>query len=196
MRLILLFAAGYAALTLVASFFQSEPLLTQMLQWYERASHDAGFSSAQAHANIHSWLGGLGLQGLNLPVSLLILALLGLLLYIYNRSDVWIRLGMAAVVARFWSFHYRYDDMLLIIPLIALIRLVMRTGGATEGKGSAVLMMLLLGLSLLAPARLIFLAKPWSSLFESTQTLIWLASLVYLAYRARRDHLAAATSAA
>ena len=194
-RPILLIASGYAALTVVASFFQSGPILTQMLQWYGRSSRDTILESAQAHANIHSWLGRFGLQGLNLPASLLILALLGLLLYIYRRSDVWIRLGMAAVVVRFWSFHYRYDDMLLIIPLIALIRLVMRTEGATEGKGAAVLMMLLLGFSLLAPARLMFLAKPWSSLFESTQTLIWLASLAYLVYRARQDHLSTAASA-
>lgn len=195
-RPILFITTGYAALTAFASLFQPGSIIAQMLQWYGRASREAGLSSAQAHANIHSWLGSLGLQRLNLPVSLLILALLGVLLHVYRRSDVWIRLGMAAVVARIWSHHYRYDDMLLIIPLIALIRLAMRAEGAKEGKGAAMLMVLLLGFSLLAPARLMFLARPWTSLFESTQTLIWLASLAYLVYRARRDHLSVAASMA
>jgi hypothetical protein len=194
-RPILIFTAGYAALTAVASLFQPGSISTQLLQWYGRASREAAAMSAHAHANLQSWLGKLGLQGLNLPVSLLVLALLGLLLLLYRRSDVWIRLGMAAVVARIWSFHFRYDDMLLIVPLIAVIRLLTRDRAAGEGKGAAALIMILLGFSLLAPARLMFLARPWSSLFESTQTLIWLAALAYLAYRARREDRAAAPNA-
>jgi len=177
--------SGYIALTGIAALFQPTSVVTLLRQWSQRAVQDATLSSSQSHANIHSWLGALGLQKLNLPISLLVLALLGVVLYACRRSDLWLRLGIAAVIARVWSFHYRYDDILLIIPLLALVRLVARSSVEDREKFTAAAIMVLLAWTLLAPARFLFLPRPWSALYESFQTLVWLTSLAYLVYRAR-----------
>jgi hypothetical protein len=191
----LLTVSGYAALTWFASLFQRESAPVLLRQWYERASLDVAAASAQAHANIHSWLRGLGLERLNLLLSLGLLAGLGMVLYAWRRSDVWIRLGLCAVVARVWSHHFRYDDILLIIPLIALIRLLSRSGGQV-GRRATLVMTLLLGATLMAPARLILMPRPWGPSFEAAQAVTWVGTFVYLAYRGRREHAATATAEA
>ncbi len=193
-------AIGYAALSAFGSVFQPGGLWTQLGEWYGRARAITGQLANQTHANIPSWLHRLGLDDLNLPLSLLALALLAGLLYAFRRSDIWLRLGMAAVVTRFWSFHHRYDDILLIIPLFALVRIGIgwRPGAKTEG--TALSAALLLGLSLMVPARLLAPGGRWTGPVESFQTIIWLgalACLVFLAAKeARRAVLAPAPSIA
>jgi hypothetical protein len=191
LRPAVLVASGYAGLTVFASWFQRDSLPVLLRQWYERASLDAATASAQAHANVHSWLRALGLEGFNLPVSLALLAALGAALYAFRRSDVWLRLGMAAIVARMWGFHYRYDDYLLVIPLIALARVAVREKPRSGTKDAALALMALVGLSLMIPARLLMLGRPWSTIVETGQTLVWLAALAYLSVRAWRDRRAA-----
>ncbi len=186
-----LLSTGYAALTVLACRFQPEPLITLMLQWYRRA-HGVVVNKAgeTTHINIHSWLDSLGLENLVLPASLLILALLAVLLWAFRRSDVWLRLGLAAIVARVWSTHHRYDDVLLLIPLIALIRIVSRWRAGAGRETGALVMAVLLWLSLMVPARFFFQGATVRAVTDSALTVIWLAAFAYLAYRARRDHLA------
>ena len=50
------------------------------------------------------------------------LVLLGAWVFMRRRADVLILLGVAAIVARFASYHGWYDDVLLFMPLVALIR--------------------------------------------------------------------------
>ena len=187
-----LITAAYAALTVLACRFQSEPLITLMLQWYRRA-HGVVVNKAgeTTHINIHSWLDALSLQKLVLPASLLILALLAVLLWTYRRSDVWLRLGLAAIVARVWSMHHRYDDVLLLIPLIALIRIAARWRAGAGRETGALVMAGLLWLSLMVPARFFFQGPAVRAVADSALTAVWLAAFAYLAYRARREHRAA-----
>jgi hypothetical protein len=106
-------------------------------------------------------------------------------LFLARDADPWVKLGVAAVVARFWTFHYRYDDMLLFVPLASLIRLVSRRApGAAMDRGPA-WVLALLAATLLIPARLFFPPFPWRAI-EAMQTLVWLGALGYLVSRARR----------
>ena len=94
----------------------------------------------------------------------------------------WVRLGVAALVARFLTFHHRYDDLLVLVPVVALIRIVNRE----PLDRAAAVMLALLTATLLIPARLLFPPAPWQAI-EAVQTVVWLAALGYLVSRVRRD---------
>jgi hypothetical protein len=93
---------------------------------------------------------------------------------------------VAALVARFWSFHFRYDDMLIAVPMIALFRLAKGRPhrGAPDVTAGVTLAATLA--TMLAPARLFFVPWPWNALFEAAQTAVWLGVLAFLAYRGWR----------
>jgi hypothetical protein len=177
---------GYAGLTALGAAFQPASPLALLADFAGGAVRDAARASAQAHANLHSWLDALGLGRGHAPASLAALAALGWWMYRARAADLWIRLGVAALVARFWTFHYRYDDILVLLPVVALLRIV--TGRPPGGPPDR-LAAGLLGLaatSLLIPARLLFPPWPWRAV-ESAQGLIWLAALGLLLLRARRE---------
>jgi hypothetical protein len=96
---------------------------------------------------------------------------------------VWLGLGLTAIVARTWTYHYRYDDLLLVLPAIALARQVTRAASGSIPDGAASTMLFILGASLLLPARLIFPPSQWLGPVEIAQTVVWLATGVFLARR-------------
>jgi hypothetical protein len=89
-----------------------------------------------------------------------------------------------------WTYHRNYDDLLIILPAIALFRIV--KGGQTP-DGSDVIAGGLLAVawaSMLAPIRLL---KSHPSLYELTnnlQLVVWLVILLFLLYQARREKMA------
>ena len=180
LRPTLLIGLGYLALTIAAAAFQPASLVTLIRQWLASAVSVAALASLQAHANLHSWLAWLGLDALNAPVSLLALGMLGWWLYCHRQEDIWIRLGVAALAARFWSFHYRYDDVLILVPMIALLRLTEQRPWADGARTTARALLVLTAVTMLAPARLLFLAWPWTALVETAQTTVWLGVLAFL----------------
>jgi hypothetical protein len=192
----LLIGLGYLALTIAAAAFQSASLLTLMRQWLESAVAVAAEASVGAHANLHSWLGWLGRPDLATPLSLLVLAMLGWWMHQNRRDDIWIRLGVAALVARFWSFHYRYDDVLILVPMIALLRLTAGHPSAAGARMAARALLVLTAATMLAPARLFFIPWPWTALFEAAQTTVWLGVLAFLGSYAWRERGASASGSA
>jgi len=59
-----------------------------------------------------------------LPSSLLLLVLLGLWIRWHRRSDPWLLFGVTAIVARLWTDHQLFDDLLILVPLVTLFRLL------------------------------------------------------------------------
>ena len=110
---------GYGLLTWLASRFQPGSLPTQLRGWRK---HVAGNSGA-GYGNVQDWLAQLGWPNVFPVVSLLLLAGLAIFTWRYRRIDVWLLLGVAAIVARLWTYHRVYDDGLLIVAMIALARL-------------------------------------------------------------------------
>lgn len=182
-----LLGLGYAGVTMVAGAFQPASAIALSGQFVGGAVRDAARASARSHANLHSWIDALGLGWGYTAASLAALLALGWWTYFRARdADPWVRLGVAGLVARFWTFHYRYDDMLLLVPVVALMRIVARQGpGEPVDRGAAVVLTLLTA-TLLIPARLFFPPWPWQAV-ESVQTVIWLLALGFLVHRARRD---------
>ena len=183
LRPITLLVLGYAGLTMLAAVFQPASTVALLGQFVGGAVLDAARASAQSHANVHGWIDVLGLgRGYTIASLTALLALGWWTCYRAPDAGPWVRLGVAALVARFWTFHYRYDDMLVLVSAVALIRIVNRE---PLDRGAAV-MLALLTATLLIPARLFFPPSPWQAI-EGVQTVVWLAALGYLVHRARRD---------
>ena len=140
-------------------------------------SGNAAFAITSGHgnaSNLHVWLGMLGLLTWILPASLLVWLVLGFWIYRHRDADLWVLLGVAAIVACFWTYHRWYDDVLLLLPMVALFRMAKR--------GSAVAGVLLGGTVLLslAPGGLFLLPPPLNTVYVVGQTVLWMTTLVFL----------------
>lgn len=174
----------YVLLTLVAAAFQ-DASLPMLIQGWLGQSAQVDFRTG--HANVYTWLGMLGLEKHLLAGSILVLLASGLWTWWYRRGDIWILLGVAAIVARIWSWHHWYDDILLLVPLITLVRMatVRRSGGRADWIAMA-----LLGLIWafgIAPYEVRNAPPPWGDLFKIAKATTWLATLGLLLVRVRRE---------
>jgi hypothetical protein len=182
LRPIVLVSLGYVALTLFSISFQQGDFFTLLLGWLEERPH-----VLQGHANVHRWLAEAGLRVLMLPSSCLILAMLGLWTFQNRRRDLWILLGVAALVARLWMHHRPYDDVLLLVPMIALFRLA-KTDPSRDGNDvTAGLLLAVTWISTLVPTRVFAFPSPFPMLIEAGQSLLWLAVLLFLLHQVRRE---------
>ena len=57
---------------------------------------------------------------------------LGVWLYRHRRVDLWLQLGVIAVVARLWAYHRLYDDVLVVLALVALFRIATGVDGPRD----------------------------------------------------------------
>ncbi|NLX35075.1 MAG: hypothetical protein GXY68_00115, partial [Chloroflexi bacterium] len=95
---------------------------------------------------------------------------------------------------RLWAYHRWYDDLLLLLPLLALWRLARQASSVRWRVAAGALCALTLA-STLAPGGLYLLTGGWRSAYLAAQVAIWLADLALLlaaAHSGRRpDRLAA-----
>jgi hypothetical protein len=170
----LLVGIGYGLLTLFALYFP-EATLGEMI--HALRSRNAAFAVVSGHgnaSNLHVWLGMLGLLTWIFPASLLVWLVLGFWIYRHRDADLWVLLGVAAIVACFWTYHRWYDDVLLLLPMVALVRMAKR-GSAAAGVllGGTVLLSL-------APGGLFLLPPPLNTVYVVGQTVLWMTTLVFL----------------
>jgi len=114
-----------------------------------------------------------------------LLALLGAAVWVhrYRRSDVWNLMGAMAIVARMGWYHRVYDDLLILLPVIALLRIGTRpaTGDDDLRRVPALLLAFACIAAGLLPARshtawLGFLHFPVNALTVAA----WLSTLFFL----------------
>lgn len=178
--------AIYAGLTAVAGLAQPVSFV-QLCREFLSRTEDASMTGAanHGHANLHSCLGAVGQPDWNAPVSLVLLGLLGVWTWRHRRADPWLLMSAAAFAARFWTYHGWYDDLLLLIPMIALFRLAKQ--GATDGQkvwaGSLLAAMVC---STVAPGGLYLLPAPWNRVYVASQIVVWLAACVFLLRATKR----------
>ena len=178
--------ALYLGLTAMAGLAQ--PMSTvQLIHEFLSRSEDISIWGAAHHgyANLHSCLGAMGRPAWNAPVSLVLLGLLGVWTWRHRRADPWLLMSAAAFAARFWTYHGWYDDLLLLIPMIALFRLAKQ--GTTDGQkvwaGSLLAAMVC---STVAPGGLYLLPPPWNKVYVAGQIVVWLAACVFLLRATKR----------
>lgn len=168
LRPALLILLGYGALTLFAASFQEFELVPLLYNWFEYGvGRGGGVSVTGGYAHTYNWLATLGLQDWNLLASLLVLATLGLWTYRHRHRDLWLLLGVTALVARFWTYHRLYDDLLILLPMIALFRIAKRDSSADGSDVVAGVLLAITMLAMLAPARLRFAPSPWYLIFTA-----------------------------
>lgn len=183
-RPLVLTAVLYLVLTLVTLGFQPTALSTLVEQWgAQSASHVRG-----GYGDIHSALLALGLREWIGWSSLLVIGALALWTYRRRAADLWLLVGVAALVARFWTYHRVYDDVLIVLAMLALFRVAKR--GATH-RGDDVVAALLLALTItvmLLPASMETSALGW--LYVGSHVATWLLALAFLVRSAATTHAA------
>jgi hypothetical protein len=142
-------------------------LHSMLYSWYARTEHGV---SESGYGNVHEWFGDLGLSPWAMPASLVIFALHGLWAWRHRGADLWVLIGVAAIVARLWAYHRVYDDLLLIFPLIALYRLRRRP----QPDRGAWALFVLGAAALAAPITPILMHATWALVA------VWLLQLAYL----------------
>jgi hypothetical protein len=185
----LVIISGYVVLTLFAASFQ-EPGLVQLLRTWLATGSEIAVTAGKGHADLSIGLAALGLKGWVLPVSLGVLVVIGLWVYRHRRVDLWLLVGVAAIIARFWTYHRWYDDLLILLPMVTLFRISKQ--GPCD-KGHDVLAGVLLGITVLvmiAPGGLYLLPSPWNRLYVNVQIVVWIVILVFLLVRSHRERKA------
>jgi hypothetical protein len=187
LRPALLTACAYVSITAVAISFQDSDLVTLMAGFRDSALHMLSHPLAQkyGHSNVHRWLTSAGLSDWVPAVSMSLFGGLGVWTFVHRRCDVWLLAGVAALVARFWTYHGWYDDLLILLPMISLFRIAKSPeAGKAEGPVAGALFAITL-LTLMAPGGLYLLPGPWDQFYVAVQTVVWCGVLVFLLARAR-----------
>ena len=177
LRPAVLIVAAYVVATLFAVSFQEASTMELLREFIGRA---ATMSTQAGEANVHILLAHLGHKELAAPASVTILSLLGIWIWRRRHDDLWVLIGVTALVARFWSYHRWYDDLLILLPMVTLFRIA-KIGPRSRGTDAAA--GLLLGVTLIfmiAPGGLYLLPSPWDEVYVDVQVLIWMADLVFL----------------
>jgi hypothetical protein len=186
LRPAMIVSIGYVALSFFAALFQKTGLFTLLFKWSDRAAVGVEWGTARGGvANQHSWLETIKLEGLEGPSSLIALIILGFWIYRYRRADIWILMGVTALVARFWTYHMWYDDLLILLPMVTLFRIANQHAPVAAADRLAGPLLAITILTLLAPGGLYLLPMPWNKLYVVLQTITWAAVFIFLLNHAR-----------
>lgn len=190
----LLVLVGYLMLTFFAAAYQPGNLVALLRDWTARAQASVDYTreavrdsqiGLDAPQAVKERTVSDLIPSLTPLVSILILVASGLWFYKFRRVDIWLMLAVAAFVARFWTYHRWYDDLLLLIPAISLFRIGMQQGHKGVGTTAHVLMVLLT-LSLLAPGGLYTLSGTLKAIYLNAQLFVWISVLLFLLWFAWR----------
>ena len=109
----------YSLLTLGAAGFQDESLMGLLGSWLEQ--YRLSFQEP-GYANLNSLLSPPFLETWGVVLSLLVLLAGGAWVIVHRKADPWALAGLLGVIARLWTYHRIYDDLLLVPAVIALYR--------------------------------------------------------------------------
>ncbi len=182
MRPVALLACAYVALTLFAASYQPLGLRDQFAHFLAHASR---IGALHEDVNLHALVTRLGLRSWMAEASASVLALMAWWLWRHRRCDLWLLLGVTALATRFWTYHRWYDDLLVVVPLVALFRLAKGGAGAPDRRAGALFALTLV--FLLAPGGLYLLPPPWVHAYVGAQVVLWISAAVHLAMAARSE---------
>lgn len=178
----LLAGAFYAALAVGGTATQPGGIVSLHIAWLDSTATPELI--AEGVPNLHLWLAGLGLEGLAAPASLLVLVIFCAWTWRHRRADAWVLIGAAAIVARLWAYHREYDDVVLIVTAIGLLRLA-GTGSAAV-RPVAGFLLAAAWATLLTPTWALYdFPRPVVESIQWAHTAVWLAVLTFFALAAR-----------
>jgi hypothetical protein len=193
LRPFLLIVGGYIGLVLLAGAFQPAGLVDLVRGWLgqqERVTlgrFSFNLQELLSLAHVSQWF---------LPVVVLLTLSVGYWVYRNRTVDVWVLMGVTSIVAMFWVYHRPYDDVLLFVPMLALIRV----GWSAAERGDrtiAILLAIAMALSSLERPQLASERPTWGLLFsnkplavhaiEEMRAALWLAALGFLVWSVHRE---------
>jgi hypothetical protein len=184
--------AGYFGLSLIAISVQEGGLISLLQQWGSIGLAPVTQGAPRwSYGNLHSLGVVLGHAKWVTTASLLLLAGHGLWAYRYRRGDLWLLLGVTALVARFCTYHAIYDDVLVLLPMVALFRLAKQSPAADGSDVIAGVLFAVMALAMLAPARIQLWPAPWGPLFTVGRPAVWIVVLIFLLERTHRQRIQA-----
>jgi hypothetical protein len=95
--------------------------------------------------------------------------------------------AISAIAARLWTYHRIYDDLLILLPIIALARIAVRRPITGTSDVTAGILLAITGLAALVPRNLFLFPFPWKLIFGGAEALIWLGALAFFLSQARRE---------
>ena len=181
-----LLMAGYLILTLFAASINQTGPVSLIRSWIESGMNTASWASVKFdNASIHGLMSALGHPELNPVASLFLLCGLGFWVFCNRRKNMWLLIGVTAFVARFWTYHGWYDDVLILLPMVTLFRITRyRVENSDQGITAGVLFVLML-LSIMAPGGRYLFPNPWNVVYIFGQISVWLTVLLFLITYAR-----------
>ena len=183
LRPALLVVVGYVALTLFAITFQSSDFFTLHRQWAEHSVAAAWWSAhGGGYADQHSLLVNLHLKRWMIPAAVLTILALGYWMYRHRHGDMWILLGVTALVSRLWVHHRSYDDMLVVLPMIALFRMTKKGASRNENDVAAGILLSVAVMVMFIPAVILFFPE-WKIPMKMLQSVFRIVLLIFLVYR-------------
>jgi hypothetical protein len=173
----LLIAGGYCAMTIVAVSWQDAGTITLMTDWLANSTKTTA-GIGYAHLHIISAL--IPFTNSGLLGSMLAMGVLGAFVYSCRRADIWLLIGVTALIARFWTYHQWYDDLLILLPLIALFRVAKSAAcpAAISMQAGSILGACMV--LMLAPGGHFTLPSPWLLVYQSALVAVWLIMLAFL----------------
>lgn len=174
----------YLTATLAALGTQPEPWGRLFATWLDNTQLHMG----RGYGSVADAAVVFGRGSLALPLGVAVLALFALWSWRYRHADGWLLLGVGAVVARVFTYHYYVDDLLAMVPMIALLRLA--TGGLPAPPSVPRTAGLVLAAAIAAellPTRLFDDYGPAvATVVETVHVVAWLAMASVLAWAAPR----------
>ena len=185
----LLVVCGYIGVTLLAGAFQELNIFDLIHRWMISSRDVLAHEAVKySHGNLHSWSAFLGLEKWHPIGSFLTLIALGVWTYFYRKADLWLLIGITALVTRFYTYHGWYDDVLVTLPVITLFRIA-KAGKLKVEYNSAAGLLLAITLLFMAPGGLYLFPSPWNMLYVQGQTSIWMTVLIFLLFYARQEKI-------
>ena len=183
-RPVLLVLVMYSVLTLVAAAFRKEGLPALLEMFLTNAS--TRVTHFQGTRNIHALLADVGLEKWIPLSSGIMFAVLGVWTFCYRRADRWVLMAVAALIARMWTYHRVYDDMLILLPELALFRIV-KQSLLPDQRTIAGMLLGLTAVAMLCPGWLLDEPRQRAWIWTSSHVVLWLLVLAYLMNYARHD---------
>jgi len=172
---------GYLILTLFAALINQTGPVSLIRSWIENGMNAASLASVKLDkASIHALMFTLGHPELNPVASLFLLGGLGFWVFCNRRKNIWLLIGVTAFVARFWTYHGWYDDVLILLPMVTLFRITRYRLINSEHNITAGVLFAHTLLSIMAPGGRYLFPRPWNIVYIFGQISIWLTVLLFL----------------
>ncbi len=196
LRPMVLIVSIYVILGLIGCWYVNENYLLSHILWMSKATVAAGSSGAagriaitqdMGYNDIHSLFSILGWKNWNTLGTLMVLLTLGIWLYRNRQVDLWIQLGVTAIISRVWTHHRVYDDMVVLLAIFALFRICKQYQMANCPNFIAESLLMLSIYTAVSPVSLRLKMFPVGFLYKSLLFTEWMGMLIFLLYQASRQ---------